>query len=177
MLKSRFAGEALASDLRAIPLLKGARDRERLLGRLESEHGWFRSGSKSIVGFCLCRRPALPRANNLVCLFYIPSKNATRIFLFHPLHSSHIITATFSSISLFTSLRLGLGRLTRFPTRLPAYHSCQHYHLPPVSKKHESPSRVPWPYISTTKMSSSEDDKPLVKGSLSITCTPPPRQE
>jgi len=68
-------------------------------------------------------------------------------------------------ISLYTTSlrRLGLGRLTftRLPTRLPAYliHHCQY------STKHKSLSRAPWPYIPI--MSSSEDDKPLVKGEFS----------
>ena len=119
--------------------------------------------------FCLCPSclpaclPALPRANTF----------------FLNLHSCHISLLhcctlfisphnfTHSSISLFNSLRLGLGRFTRFPPRrLPAFH-CQ-YHFPPTSKRYESCSRAPWPYISITKMSSSEDDKPLVKGLFSL---------
>jgi hypothetical protein len=130
---------------------------------------WFRSGSKSIVSFAFVAVAVLPCLVQItfsVDFTFLNTPRASSCFTL----SSHIITATLSSISLFISLRLGLGRFTRLPTRLPAYH-CRYYHLPPVSKKHESRSRVPWPYILATKMSSSEDDKPLVKGSLSITCT------
>ena len=119
--------------------------------------------------FCLCPSclpaclPALPRANT----FFL-NLHSCHISLLHCCTlfiSPHNFTHT--SISLFNSLRLGLGRFTRFPPRrLPAFH-CQ-YHFPPTSKRYESCSRAPWPYISITKMSSSEDDKPLVKGLFSL---------
>lgn len=121
--------------------------------------------------FCLCPSclpaclPALPRANT----FFL-NLHSCHISLLHCCTlfiSPHNFTHT--SISLFNSLRLGLGRFTRFPPRrLPAFH-CQ-YHFPPTSKKYESRSRAPWPYISPaiTIMSSSEDDKPLVKGLYSL---------
>lgn len=117
--------------------------------------------------FCLCPSCllALPRANT----FFL-NLHSCHISLLHCCTlfiSPHNFTHT--SISLFNSLRLGLGRFTRFPTRrLPAFH-CQ-YHFPPTSKKYESRSRAPWPYISPaiTIMSSSEDDKPLVKGLYSL---------
>jgi hypothetical protein len=166
MLKSRFAGEGLAwpvpSDLRLIPRVDlGARD---LLGVRDG----FGGRDMSIVGFAFVRSAclALPRANTLPFSFNLHS--FTRHAQLHcctPLTSPYHCS-TLSSISLFTSLRLGLGRFTRFPTRrLPAYH-CQYFHylFPPASKKHESRSRAPWPYISLTNMSSSEDDRPLVKG-------------
>lgn len=122
--------------------------------------------SSSIVGFAFVRPaclPALPRANT----FFL-NLHSCHISLLHCCTlfiSPHNFTHT--SISLFNSLRLGLGRFTRFPTRrLPAFH-CQ-YHFPPSSKRYESRSRAPWPYISITNMSSSEDDKPLVKGLFSL---------
>jgi hypothetical protein len=122
--------------------------------------------SSSIVGFAFVRPaclPALPRANT----FFLNS-HSCHISLLHCCAlfiSPH--NFTHCSISLFNSLRLGLGRFTRFPTRrLPAFH-CQ-YHFPPTSKRYESRSRAPWPYISITNMSSSEDDKPLVKGLYSL---------
>jgi hypothetical protein len=175
-LKSRFAGEALAWPFRPAAKFRMLHVTGTELAGADlwmlsaqghaSSNCWFLPLS---VLACL----ALPRANTFCHLFYIPS-HATRIslFLFHfcPLITSSL--HTLGSISLFTPLRLlGPGRFTRFPTRLPAYYlRCQYYSFPPTpSRKHESHSRVPWPYISATKMSSSEDDKPLVKGSFSHT--------
>jgi hypothetical protein len=124
--------------------------------------------SSSIVGFAFVRPACLP-ACLASCKYLFPSFTfLTHISLLHCCTlfiSPH--NFTHSSISLFNSLRLGLGRFTRFPPRrLPAFH-CQ-YHFPPTSKRYESCSRAPWPYISNTKMSSSEDDKPLVKGLFSL---------
>jgi len=122
----------------------------------------------AIVGFCLC---CLASSSCITFIFpvYVPTFLQTRISTI----SLSLTSITFTTISLFTTSlrRLGLGRFTRLHTRLPAYH-CQYYHhhhpLPPAtpSRKHESQSRVPWPNIN---MSSSEDDKPLVKGSFT-TC-------
>jgi hypothetical protein len=121
--------------------------------------------------FCLCPFClALPRANTLPFSFILHSI-ARHAQLHYHTHLTSPYHCTISSISLPTSLRLGLGRFTRFPTRLPAAYHCQYFHFPPASKKHESRSRAPWPYISPTNMSSSEDDKPLVKGLFSLTCT------
>ena len=177
--RRRLRAWPVRSDLRDIPRSEGARDWE---GAALRRAGWSEEmvsvrAVNCWICLCLCCRPALPRANNFsvyLTFLHTPreSPRSSIALLSSPYH------CTFSSISLFTPLRLGLGRFTRLPTRLPAYH-CQYYHhFPSISKKkNDSRSRVPWPYISPTKMSSSEDDKPLVKGWFSLTCTRLPCQE
>lgn len=149
-----------------------------VISRVRLAGDWFRPGTCRLLVLPLSVLPCLASCKYLA--FFLNLHSFARHAQLHyctPLTSPHT-SSTLSSISLFTSLRLGLGRFTRFPTRLPAYH-CQyfHYHFPPASKTHESRSRAPWPYISPTKMSSSEDDKPLVKGLFAPTCTRLPHQE
>jgi hypothetical protein len=123
--------------------------------------GWKQPGSESIASLFYC------------CTLFTPPISLLDIcFSFNPLRDTTHTTFTCrpSSISLFISPRLGLViagvtrfRPSRLPARFPAYTRLGYCHStrPP---QHHHP-RVPWPYsFTTTVMSSSEDDQPLVKG-------------
>lgn len=103
-------------------------------------------------------------------------------------HNRHLQTLIPTNISVFTCARLALG-LTRhrcFTRRLPArfpavrlpcqqqsrqeVHSISKAH---VRQPHSPQPRIPWPFIS--KMSSSDDDQPLVKGTSRAVSLPPAR--
>jgi len=90
--------------------------------------------------------------------------------ILHATQHTRPFTCQPSSISVFIGPRLGLVlsgvtrfRPSRLPARFPAYTRLGYCHS--TRPPHHHHPRVPWPYsFTTTVMSSSEDDQPLVKG-------------